>query len=389
MTTAPDLARMKGDLAGLVAIDSQNPPGFERTAAAFVGNLMSASGFEVRYEECRPDRTNVIGSLVNGDGPVFAFNTHLDVVPAGEGWTGDPLVLREADGRLHGRGACDAKGCLVAMIEAMRLLAADRKAWSGTLLGVFVADEEVASAGARHFASGRPAIDFVVVGEPTSNTTVIAHKGSLRPLVRVHGTTAHSGTPHLGVNAIYKAAHVVGMVERMHREVIALRTHPLVGSASLTITRAQAGTADNILPDRCDLLLDRRMIPGEDEDDVKAEIEALLSTATAELGVRCEIVDFKATTGGASETERTHAIVTASLDACRRHAGAPREPHGFSGGCDLVHFRTIGAHGTVIGPGSLGVAHKPDEFVPVDEFAVAPLIYRDVALAMLGRGMLE
>ena len=101
------------------------------------------------------------------------------------------------------------------------------------VLGVFVGDEEVASEGAKHYASLRPKVDFAVIGEPTSNSTVIAHKGSLRPWVRIHGVSAHSGTPDSGENAIYKAARFIAMVEDYHRDTVCHRTHPLVGGAKV------------------------------------------------------------------------------------------------------------------------------------------------------------
>lgn len=384
--TGPDASRMKGDLARLVSFKTENPPGAELEAAQFLSGILGDAGFETEIDQYKPTRANIIARLSNGDGPVFAFNTHMDVVPAGEGWSADPFKLRESDGKLYGRGSCDAKGPLIAMVEAMRLLQADRASWRGTLLGVFVGDEEVASEGAKHYASLRPKVDYAVIGEPTSNSTVIAHKGSLRPWVRIHGVSAHSGTPDLGDNAIYKAARFVAMVEAFHRDTVRHRTHPLVGGASLTITRAKAGTADNVLPEACDLLLDRRMVPGEDEKVVIAELDALLKRAQTEAGVRAEIVEFKPTTGGATETAANHPIAVASLAASKRHGAKITEPQGFQGGCDLVHFRNAGAQGTVIGPGSLALAHKPDEYVPVDEFVTASLIYRDVALDMLKVG---
>jgi acetylornithine deacetylase/succinyl-diaminopimelate desuccinylase len=383
MLPHPDSTRMKADLARLVSFKTENPPGQEIEAARFLSDLLRQHDFAVEIDEYKPGRANVVARLDNGGGPVFAFNTHMDVVPAGEGWSGDPFTVRERDGKLFGRGTCDAKGPLIAMVEALRLLKADRASWRGTLLGVFVGDEEVASEGAKHYAALRPKVDYAVIGEPTSNGTVIAHKGSLRPWVRIHGVSAHSGTPDLGENAIYRAARFVAMVEEFHRSVIRHRAHPLVGGASLTITRAAAGTADNVLPDRCDLLLDRRMVPGEDENAVKAELADLIARAGKENGVRAEILEFKPTTGGATETVPDHPIAVASLAASKRHGAAVTEPQGFQGGCDLVHFRTAGAQGTVIGPGSLALAHKPDEYVPVDEFVTASLIYRDVALDML------
>ena len=171
-------------------------------------------------DEYRPGRFNVEARLENGDGPIFAFNTHMDTVPVGDGWTSDPFVLRAHQGRLYGRGACDCKGPLAAMLEATRLLAAGRDSWRGTLLAVFVGDEEIASEGAKHYAAKHPRIDFAVVGEPTGNAVYSAHKGSLRPRIRVHGVAAHSGTPHLGDNAVLRAAQLLGMVAEAHeREV--------------------------------------------------------------------------------------------------------------------------------------------------------------------------
>lgn len=383
MTHMPDTARMKRELAEIIAIRSENPPGGEGEVAVYVERLLKKEGFSVSLTEYKPGRFNVEARLENGTGPVFAFNTHMDTVPAGDGWTSDAFTLREADGKLFGRGACDCKGPLIAMIEAMRMLAADRSTWSGTLLGVFVGDEEIASEGAKYYASTKPNIDFAVVGEPTSNTTYSAHKGSLRPVVRVQGLTAHSGTPHLGDNAIYRAGQLLTLIETYHNEVVRKRTHPLVGEASLTVTRITGGHADNVLPGACDLLLDRRMVPGEDEEVVKQELAALLKDAYDRFGVKAQIIDYKATTGSATETATDHPVVLASLKACQENGTVDPGPFGFQGGCDLVHFRSLGAQGTVIGPGSLSVAHKADEFVPVDEFITCSVIYRDVARTML------
>jgi acetylornithine deacetylase/succinyl-diaminopimelate desuccinylase len=382
MSETPDRGRMITLLEHLVGFDTENPPGREVEAVGFLAEELKGAGFEVETMELLPGRANVIASLANGPGPTFAFNSHIDVVPAGDGWSSDPLRLAEKGGNLFGRGACDAKGPIVAMVEALRSLAAARATWSGTLLAVFVADEEAASLGAKAYVKGGPHIDYVIVGEPTSNEAVIAHKGSLRPLVRVHGRTAHSGTPDLGENAILKSAELLGLIARTH-DTVSARTHPLVGAASLTVTRAFGGLADNVIPDACEFLLDRRMIPGEDEDAVKREIQDLLDVARERFGVRAEIIDFKPTTGGATETDPEHPVVHAVQEACALHHGHATPLCGFQGGCDLVHFRSIGAQGVVLGPGSLAVAHKPDEFVPIDEFVTASLIYRDTAFRML------
>lgn len=380
-----DLPRMIDDLARLVAFDTQNPPGRELEAAQWLQAAMSGMGFAADTSDIMPGRTNVVGMLANGPGPTFAFNTHIDVVPAGSGWTSDPFTLRESDDRLYGRGACDAKGPLAAMLEAMRWLAQNRRRWCGTLIGVFVADEEASSRGAKAYAATRPTIDVCMIGEPTSCTTYSAHKGSLRPLVRVHGRTAHSGMPDLGVNAIIKSVSLLRAVAAEHQRIKA-SNHALVGNPSLTITRATAGIADNVVPDCCELLLDRRMIPGEDEEAVKAQLATLVAHAAEQAGTGMEIAEFRPTTGGATETASDHPIVVASQAACRYHHGHATPLSGFQGGCDLVHFRSVGAQGVVLGPGALDVAHKPDEYVPIADLAMAAAIYRDVALAMLGGG---
>lgn len=384
MSLVVNEARLKQMLERLVSFDTQNPPGREVDCARYILEEMIVMGCRAEAVDVQPDRTNVWGIFDNGPGPVFAFNTHIDVVPVGDGWSSDPHRLRESEGRLYGRGACDAKGPLAAMLEAMRLLIAARNRWSGTLLGVFVADEEVASIGAKSYAKTAAPIDYCVVGEPTSCTTVTAHKGSVRPVVRVFGKSAHSGMPDLGVNAILKSVPLlIGIVQEHER--LKSKTHNLVGQATLTVVRADAGIANNVVPERCDFVLDRRMIPGEDQDQVLQELSELVKRAAREAGTRAEIVDFKPSTGPATETSFDHPIVRAAQAACHHRNGIETPISGFQGGCDLVHFRTLGASGVVIGPGSLQVAHKPDEFVPTDEFVRSVLIYHDLAESMLAR----
>lgn len=381
-TSGPDRQRLLSRFERLVAINSENPPGRETEAIDYVADVLREIGLQVAIDEFAPGRANVVGRLDNGDGPTFAFNSHVDVVPAGGGWRSDPFKLTKRDGNLYARGACDAKGQVACMIEAIELLAHMRERWSGTVLGVFVADEEVASRGARTYAASKPKIDLCVIGEPTSNSVAIAHKGSMRPMVRVKGITAHSASPDKGINPLYKSVELLRMIAREHEALQAL-SHPLLGSPSLTVTRMNGGHADNVTPEFCDLLLDRRMIPQEAEADVRGRIEALLARAKAEHNVDAEITSYLPTTGGATETTPDHPIVRGALECSRRHGVMNRAPYGLQGACDLVHFRSIGAQGVVIGPGSLDVAHKPDEFVPEDELIQACLIHRDIVTALL------
>jgi len=383
MSFQPDAARMQRELAELVALNSENPPGGEAAVAQWACDRFAPLGFDVKRIEYAPGRFNVEAILHNGPGPAFAFNTHLDTVPAGGGWTSDAFTLTERDGKLYGRGSCDCKGPIAAMTEAARMLVARRNTWSGTLMAVFTADEEVASTGARHYAKTAPNIDTVVVGEPTGNAVFSAHKGSFRPIVNVLGKAAHSGSPHLGENAIFRAGELMPLLAAFHRDVLTQRSHPLLGSPSLTVTRIHGGHADNVIPADCELLLDRRLIPGETDASAEAEIRALLAQAERIHGVRSDIVGQHATTGGAIDVPQSAHIVQVALAVCQAAGVAAPGPFGFQAACDLVHFIEAGAQGIVLGAGDIRVAHKPDEFVPIDEFITSASLYADIAQRIL------
>jgi acetylornithine deacetylase/succinyl-diaminopimelate desuccinylase-like protein len=305
----------------------------------------------------------------------------MDTVQVGGGWTSDPFRLTERDGRLFARGACDAKGAITAMVEAGRLLSAQRDGWCGTLLLAFVADEEINGGGSRALVKQQPKADLVVVGEPTNNAVCAAHKGCLRPLIRIKGRAAHSGRPELGVNAILAAGQLISLFDERDRELRNLN-HPLVGHASLTVTRVVGGIGDNIVPDNCEMMLDRRLLPGEDLDDALSNLHAILDRAKRDYRVEAEVAAIR-TRAGPAETPVADPLVVEAVAVSRRHGVTFPQPAGLTGGCDLVHFRDTGSVGIVLGPGSLDVAHQPDEFVPRDDLVRAALIYRDIAAAMM------
>ena len=305
----------------------------------------------------------------------------MDTVPVGGSWTSNPFRLTERDGRLFARGACDAKGPIVAMAEAGRLLASQRDLWRGTLVMMFVADEEIDGGGSRALAKQQPTPDLIVIGEPTNNAVFAAHKGCLRPLIRAKGKAAHSGRPELGVNAILAANQLTSLFDVRDRELRA-QNHPLVGHASLTVTRIAGGIADNVVPDNCELVLDRRLLPGETLDAALDDLHALLARAKRDHGVDAEIAAIR-TKAGSTETALDDPLVRKAVAISRTHGVTFPQPGGLTGGCDLVHFHDVGAVGIVLGPGSLDVAHQPAEYVPKDDLARAALIYRDIAVAMM------
>ena len=307
-------------------------------------------GFATEVRALSEGRANVVARLENGAGPCLAFNSHMDTVPAGEGWSSDPFRLVEREGKLFGRGACDAKGAITAMVEAGRLLSARRDSWRGTLLLMFVADEEIDGSGSRALASQRPNPDLVVVGEPTNNAVCAAHKGCLRPLIRVKGRAAHSGRPELGLNAVLAAGRLMSLFDERDRELRG-QTHPLVGHASLTVTRIAGGIGDNIVPDACEMVLDRRLLPGETLDNALADLHALLARARRDAEVEAELASIRTMAGPAETDGRPIRWSSRRSAISRRHGVAAPQPGGLTGGCDLVHFQNAGAVGRRPGPG--------------------------------------
>jgi acetylornithine deacetylase/succinyl-diaminopimelate desuccinylase-like protein len=142
------------------------------------------------------------------------------------------------------------------------------------------------------------------------------------------------------------------------------------------------GIADNVVPDNCELVLDRRLLPGETLDAALDDLRALLTRVKRDHGVEAEIATIR-TMAGPTETAVDDPLVRNAVAISRAHGVTFPQPSGLTGGCDLVHFHDVGAVGIVLGPGSLDVAHQADEYVPKDCLARAALIYRDIAVAMM------
>jgi len=379
-------ARTAAILADLVRARSQNPMDGEAAVADYITEFLRRVGLEVTSPEVLPGRPNVVGRLRgSGGGPVVAFNTHMDTVPEGNGWTRAPFEGEVIDGRLYGRGAADAKGPLAAFLAAIEALAGSAVQLRGDLVMTAVVDEETGSRGARALVPALE-VDMAVVGEPTSMDVGIAHRGSLRPVLAVNGRTAHSSRPDQGVNAIYQSVPVVEAF-RSYADRIRGRTHPLCGSPSAAITMMSAGVAENVIPGLCELTLDRRMIPGEVEAEVVAEIEQVLADVrAARPDVDVRIARMLATTGGASELDPDHPLVVLALASAHAATGQQASVIGLSGACDMTHFRAHGVPCVVLGPGDSAQAHQPDESIDIRELHQGALAYSLVALEACGHG---
>lgn len=289
-----------------------------------------------------------------GDGGLI-LSGHMDAVPAREpDWESDPFTLIERDDRYVGRGAADMKGFLAVATNAALAASSLRK----PLYLLFTYDEEVGTLGAKRFVQtwdrGRPLPRHCIIGEPTSFRPVRAHKGHLKLRITTHGRSAHSGYPHLGENAIEKAIPELEALSRLRRELEAERFEhsdlfPDAPYIPLNIATIRGGAAVNIVPDRCEIEIGIRLLPGVSASGVLRRIESenieILGESPAML------------------LDRSSEIYQAAL------------PHALTGAVESVSFasdagwlQSLGMECLLFGPGAIEVAHRPNEFIPKDEF---------------------
>lgn len=317
-------------------------------------------------------------------GPSIILNSHLDVVPPGDRdrWVYPPFEPTIDDGRLYGRGACDAKGPLAAMVAAFERLWRRRDTLRGRIILTAVGAEETGGIGTLREAEAGLRADVAIVGEPTQLIPRIAHKGRMTVAITTRGKPVHSSNPDAGVNAITKMLKLIPALEDLHTEARRL-THPLLGAGSSTITRISGGVADNVVPGECTLHIDRRLMPGETPDSALAYYMAVLDAARErdpELVVELDLHEAKhpAETSDPRWAAMMERVVSRVL-------GRPVEAQGFTATCDMTHLEHEAGTPTVIyGPGDLGLAHQYNEFVPVDELYTAAEVYYQACLEWTG-----
>src|SRR5581483_826746 len=298
------------------------------------------------------------------------LTTHSDVVPAPPGQFG----AEYRDGRIWGRGACDAKGSLVAMLFACARARELRDRGRGRVVFAAVVDEECAGIGTKALLCGGLDADAVVVGEPTNLTVAIGHRGAYWRRLTFVGRAAHASDPDAGVNAIYGAARFALAVRALDAELARRAPDPLFGPPRVSANQIHGGVLANVIADRCELVLDRRLVPGESLATADGEIAALAETlVTAEPGVHVRIEDdVRGVPPAATPTD--HPVVVAGRAALQA-LGRPGEPIGFPGGTDLAYFLSRGMPGIVLGPGDLADAHTDGESVAVADVCLASAAY--------------
>jgi len=367
------------DLSALVRLDSQNPPGREEAVARFVGERLKELGAQVDYQWVQPGRPNVIGVLDFGPGPRVMLNAHTDTVPVTPG-DRDLLEPVIKDGNLYGRGACDDKGGLLAMLIACTAavrMNRDGSGLAGTLILAGVMGEEASGEGTRHLVEHGPLADFAVVGEPTELKPVLGHKGSWRKRLIIHGRAAHSSDPRLGANAIYGAAMVALEVEQLNAALQDTAT-PLFGSPAVSANVVHGGKQVIIIADTCELEIDRRLLPGETDDDAQVEMDGILRRMLDRYPeLTAEWIDLGM--GKKPSVIESDSVLAMSLkESIQSVTGDDVSDTGFSGGTDMTFLMEAGVPTIIFGPGSLTQAHSFNEHVPLHEIEKAARVYLEL-----------
>jgi acetylornithine deacetylase/succinyl-diaminopimelate desuccinylase family protein len=359
----------------LIRIPSVNPPGDEAVVVAYLAEYLERAGLAVTVTEVQPGRPNLLATLEFGAGPTVLLNGHTDVVVPGEGWRGDPFSGDVQDAKLYGRGAADMKGPLAAMIEAMLTLKRCSRVRRGRVVLAAVMGEEYGGLGTKDLVRQKMRADHAIVGEPSELRPVIAHKGTVRYEIVVEGKAAHGSVPEAGVNAIYKMADVVAALRSRHAQLAATR-HPLVGSPTLNVGTITGGLGTCIVPDRCAVTIDRRVVPGEPVETVGRELEEILGALRARDPELCATLSLQ-NIAPAMEISAEQPVVRAIREATAAVTGTDPGVHGWTATADSnLLVNELGIPTVIFGPGSIfGVAHQPNEYVAVADLVAAARIY--------------
>ena len=349
-------------LRDLIALPSVNPAFLpaghphsgEHRVADYLASVAASGGLEIQMQDVFPNRRNLLARL-RPSGTIhrrILLAPHMDTV----GLANDAqLNPTEKSGRLYGRGACDTKGSVAAMLTALLDVAeSGRRPAHTEITFVGLIDEENNQSGSRTVAKSGLTADLAVVGEPTRLQVVTAHKGDLWLSLETRGKAAHGARPELGKNAVHEMARIVDLLETTYRRQLKKIRHPLLGHGTINVGRIRGGTQPNIVPDHCEISVDRRTIPGETEEGVRREILGLLK----QHGLSARIGNNKGASCLALETDPGLPLVRKFLGLAKQ-----TKPVGVHYFCDASVLSAGGIPSIVFGPGDIAQAHTADEWI--------------------------
>jgi putative selenium metabolism hydrolase len=351
----------------------------------------------VGFADVWTDRVgNVVGRIGAGPGPKLLFNGHMDTVDVGGPirWPNPPYEGVIKDGILYGRGSCDMKGGLAAMVYAVKALKDAGIELAGDLYVVGVVQEEPCEGLAMRVLVEEEGIrpDYVVLGEPSDLQVRLGHRGRLEMRVDVWGKAAHASAPSLGNNAIHNAARLIFGIELLAPR---LATDPFLGQGTIAVTEIESHAASrNAIPDYCRFHIDRRLTLGETERKALAEIQNIINTE--EVSAEVEVTEYESTsyTGHKCRARNAfpawvmsedHPLVQATVRCVRETLGYRPRLGRWSFSTDGTYTAGMANIPTVgLGPGEERYAHTCDEQIRLNDVVDAARIYARLAVELLG-----
>jgi len=338
----------------------------EATQAEWLQTLTAGWGGSTRVDEVLPGRVNLLASFSGRDpSRSILFEAHGDTV-GGE----VPLRLDVDTGVLHGRGACDNKGSMAAILFAIQRVLAEQGRPPVTVHFASTCKEESGSEGVQALMASGFRADMAVVGEPTRLTIVRAHKGVWRCRIVTRGVAAHSSAPERGVNAIYRMRRVLEVLEQHDPATLAARCDPLLGLPTMSVGTIHGGMTVNVVPDQCEIEVDWRIIPGQNVAELLADLRARLPDA--------EIVPHKSYPPFCEADDAP--VVTLTQRACTTVCGQAAPLGAVPWAANAGFFREAGIPCVIFGPGDIAQAHTAGEFVELRQVAQASEVYRRMML---------
>jgi len=370
-------------LKTLIGIPSVNPedetrPEFagEARMAEFIDGYLSNKGFATERIELKPGRPNIIARYgAEHPSRTLFIEGHMDTVSIAN-MTVDPFNANEECGRIYGRGASDMKGPTAAALWAMDDEVLEAIKLAGKQIGYLACiDEEKGARGARQMAETDFHCDEMLVLEPTQLNLVLAHKAPAWIRVEVTGRAGHGAHPERGINAIEGMAKAIEIIRDVHQRHLPNNPHPLLGMPSINIGTIEGGQGTNIIPDRCCIGIDRRILPGEDLSIFMADLNTQLSRLRESGHVLA--IEVKSLAEGEAFETHDHARLVQRLQ--KAHPAAQRQGSAWfsdagplSACCDEI---------VVFGPGSIEQAHTKDEYIDITALQEGAAVLRDFLMA--------
>ncbi len=375
--------RVTSLLSDLIAIPTAYPPGNSVDISRYIGDVLGAAGYEVEILSRQDGLDNVVARMGNGS-PSLVFNTHIDTVGPGdlELWNHPPFEARVKDGQLSGLGAVNCKGSGATQIWLAEEIARLGGPANGEVVFSFVTDEESLACDGMDFLreSGALKPDMLLVAAPTDNALIVSERGVLWMEIETFGRPAHAGEPAEGDNAISRMMRICTAIEAEMATRLAERVDGDMRS-TMNLGMFHGGLNTNVVPSRCRVEIDRRLLPSETVDGAFAEISAIVD-GLGEPKEMVEVRKLRGTNGFIGDGDGR--LVTAMTAAIRGETGNDPDFISAIGVSDGRYFADDGIEIMSFGPGDGNEGHAANETIEISKLTESAVILKRMVADVLG-----